>query len=254
MWRFSTLEVDDMVKKRLGAIVLAAAVGILAAIAVVVLATNGDDDATTPTEEPTSVTRPAMDVAQRFVEAVAAFDADAALSHVEAGTDLTGVITSVGAQNVAGSRREFRQFVSLLQALQYEQILDSCDELGSSDAGSTVRCAFDFHLFGSHELGLGPFEGSTFTLTIADGSIVKASMVWGVDEFSVQVWDPFADWVSTTHPADVAVMYTDQTRSGVSVTEDAVPLWDRRIDEYLREERHRNQRRVSLWLLTRSAK
>jgi hypothetical protein len=30
-------------------------------------------------------------------------------------------------------------------------------------------------------------------------------------------------------------MYTDGTQSGVSVTEDAIPLWDRRIDEYLRE-------------------
>ena len=224
-----------MVNKRLGAIVLAAALGIPTAIAVVVLANNGDDDGTTPTEEPTSVTRPAIDVAQRFVEAVAAFDADAALSHVEAGADLTGVITSIGAQDVVGSAPEFRQFVSLLEAQQYEQILDSCKELGSSDAGSTVRCAFDFHLFGSQELGFGPFEGSTFTLTIADGSIVKASMDWGIDEFSVQMWDPFADWVSTNHPADAAVMYTDQTHSGVSVTEDAVPLWDRRIDEYLRE-------------------
>jgi hypothetical protein len=234
MWRFSTLEVDDMVKKRLGAIVLAA-LGIPTAIAVVVLATNGDDDATTPTDEPTSVTRPAKDVAQRFVEAVAAFDADAALSHVEAGADLTGVITSIGAQDVAGSTPAVRQFVSLLEALQYEQILDSCDELANSDAGSTVRCAFDFHLFGSHELGLGPFEGSTFTLTVADGSIVKASIDWGIDEFSVQMWGPFADWVSTNHPADAAVMYTDQTHSGVSVTEDAIHLWDRRIDEYLRE-------------------
>ncbi|MGH2525469.1 MAG: hypothetical protein ACRDG2_01865, partial [Actinomycetota bacterium] len=65
-----------MVKKRLGAIVLAAALGIATATAVVLLVNNGDDAATTPTEQPTSVTRPAMDVAQRFVEAVAAFDAD----------------------------------------------------------------------------------------------------------------------------------------------------------------------------------
>lgn len=224
-----------MVKKRLGAIGIAAALGIATATAVVLLVNNGDDAATTPTEQPTSVTRPAIDVAQRFVEAVAAFDADAALAQVEAGADLSGVITSVGAQNVAGGAPEFRQFVSLLEALQYEQILDSCDELGSSDAGSTVRCAFDFHLFGSHELGLGPFEGSTFTVTVDDGSIVEAWMNWGIDEFSVQMWDPFEDWVSTNHPADAAVMYTDRTRSGVSVTEDAIPLWDRRIDEYLRE-------------------
>jgi hypothetical protein len=49
------------------------------------------------------------------------------------------------------------------------------------------------------------------------------------------MWDPFAEWVSTNHPADVAIVYTDQTQSGVSVTEDAIPLWDRRIDECLRE-------------------
>jgi hypothetical protein len=224
-----------MATKRLGAIVLAAALGIATVIAVVALASNGDEDATRVAKQRTPAVRPAVDVAQRFVEAVAAFDADAALAQVKAGTDLTDVIASIGAQNVAGNAPEFRQFVLLLEALQYEQILGSCDQLGSSDSDSTVRCAFDFHLFGSHELGRGPFEGSTFTLTIADGSIVEASMEWGIDEFSVQMWDPFAHWISTNHPVDTAVMYTDETQSGVSVTEDAIPLWDRRIDEYLRE-------------------
>jgi hypothetical protein len=220
-----------MVKKRLGATVLAAALGIATATAVVLLVNN--DDTATPTEQATSVTRPARDVARRFVEAVAAFDADAALSQVDAGADLTGVIASVGAQDVSGSAPEFRQFVSLLEAQQYELILDSCNELSTADSGTRVLCTFDFHLFGSHELGLGPFGGSSFTFTVADGAIAQASMNWNVDEFSSQMWQPFAEWVSENHPDDAAVMYEDDTYGGASIAEDSVRLWERRTREYL---------------------
>lgn len=222
-----------MDKKRLGAIVLAAALGIGTVTAVVVVANNGDDDAATATERQTFGTRPPKDIAQRFVEAVAAFDADAALSQVETGADLSGVIASVGAQDVSGSAPEFRQFVSLLEAQQSELILNSCNELSTADSGTRVLCTFDFHLFGSHELGLGPFGGSSFTFTVADGAIVQASMLWNVDEFSSQMWQPFAEWVSANHPQDAAVMYEDDTYSGASIAEGSVRLWERRTREYL---------------------
>ena len=53
--------------------------------------------------------------------------------------------------------------------------------------------------------------------------------------FSPQVWEPFADWVSTTHPDDAAVMYQDATLSSVRLTEKSIRLWEQRTREYVKE-------------------
>ena len=47
------------------------------------------------------------------------------------------------------------------------------------------------------------------------------------------MWEPFAGWVSTTHPKDAAVMYTDESHSNVRLTEESVRLWDARTREYV---------------------
>ena len=52
--------------------------------------------------------------------------------------------------------------LSLLEAMGYEQILDSCAEQRSSSTGTDVRCTFAFHAIRTHELGLGPYDGSFF--------------------------------------------------------------------------------------------
>ena len=47
-----------------------------------------------------------------------------------------------------------------------------------------------------------------------------------IEEFGPQMWDPFADWVATNHPEDVAVMYEDETQSLERVTEESIRLWE----------------------------
>jgi hypothetical protein len=55
-----------------------------------------------------------------------------------------------------------------------------------------------------------------------------------IEEFSPQMWEPFAEWVSTTYPADAAVMYEDETYSGVRLSEESIPLWERHIRGYVK--------------------
>lgn len=100
-----------------------------------------------------------------------------------------------------------------------------------------MRCAFDFHSMGSDQLGLGPFTGSWYDFTIDDdGAITRASVSWNVEDFSPQVWEPFAEWVSTTYPEDAAVMYQDQTYSGQRLSEGSIQLWERPVPEYVAAE------------------
>jgi hypothetical protein len=114
-------------------------------------------------------------------------------------------------------------------------MLNSCEETGSSASGTLVRCTFDFHAIRSDEIGRGPYRGSFFDLTVRDGKIVRASKTWETEEFSPQMWEPFATWVSTAHPEDAAVMYQDETYGGARLTEESIRLWERRSREYVEE-------------------
>jgi hypothetical protein len=222
------------VRKKLGAFALAAAIG-LAAVALI-LGTRSEDDAKTPGPAEAPATT-AEEVATSFVEAYGAFNVERTIAYLADDADISGMAGSVGAggEGVQGTLDEFRLFLSFLEAHGYKQMLhrpQPCEELGSSAAGTTVRCPFDFHAIRSDEIGLGPFSGSSFDLTVRDGEIVRASKTWGIEEFSPQMWEPFANWVSTAHPEDAAVMYTDGSHSGARLTEESIRLWELLSREY----------------------
>jgi hypothetical protein len=125
--------------------------------------------------------------------------------------------------------------VSLLEATGYKQTLISCQELGSSADGTSVRCTSDYHNFRSDEIGRGPFSSVSFDLTVRDGEIVRARQDFGIEEFSTQMWEPFASWVSKAYPQDAAVMYEDGGTSGVRLTEESIRLWERHTRGYVEE-------------------
>jgi hypothetical protein len=177
----------------------------------------------------------AEEVATSFVEAFGAFHAEQAISYLADDADISQVISSVGAQGVEGTLGEFRLLLSLLEATGYKQMLDPCKDLGSSASGTSLRCTFGYHNFRSDEIGRGPFSGSSFSLIVRDGEIVQARMDFGIDEFSPQMWEPFAGWVSKAYPEDAAVMYGDETHSGVRLTEESIGLWERHTQGYVEE-------------------
>ncbi|HEV8563936.1 MAG TPA: hypothetical protein VGR41_03395 [Actinomycetota bacterium] len=224
-------------KRKIGALAVAAVIMIVAAVAI---ARNLDagvgNQGTTPADAPATVnpvSATAERVATSFLEAYGAFNVEQAITYLADDADISQL--SVGAQAVQGLK-EFRLLISWLEAQGYKQMLNSCEELGSSAFGTRFRCTFDFHALRSDEIGLGPFSGSYFDLTVRDGEIVRASLYWDIEEFSPQMWEPFASWVSTTYPVDAAVMYEDETYSGARLTEEeSIRLWERHSREYVKE-------------------
>jgi hypothetical protein len=176
-----------------------------------------------------------VEVATSFVEAVGASDAEQAISYLGDDVDISKVTASVGTQGVEGTQEEFRLLLSLFEATGYKQMRDSCQDLGSSASGTSISCTFDYHNFRSDEIGRGPFSGSSYSLTVRDGEIVQARMDFGIEQFSTQIWEPFASWVSETYPKDAAVMYADETHGGVRLTEESIGLWERHTRGYVEE-------------------
>lgn len=197
---------------------------ILAAIGVVAVAcsseTRNGQGATAPVDERSKVNRAnaaGEKVARNFLEAYGAFDAD-----------LTGLIEQVP-DDTAG----LSLMLSFLKAQGYEQTVTSC-EANTLRSDTTVVCEFDFHGIRSDEIGRGPFSGSDFTFVVRDGAIVRGWLGWDTAEFSPQMWEPFAEWVSTTHPKDFDVMYLGNG-TNVRLTEESIRLWEQRSREYVKE-------------------
>jgi hypothetical protein len=178
-------------------------------------------------------------VARGFVEAYGAFDADRVMTYLADDADITGLTDWYTTEDVQGTRDELRLIIALEQADGYHQVLDSCDEKSSSADGTIVRCTYQFDSLGSDELGLGPFGGSWFDLTVRDGAIARASK--GSDEsrgsdswrFSNEVWVPLSDWVLANHPQEAAIVFTSPEANGARLTEEAIPVWEQLIQEYV---------------------
>jgi hypothetical protein len=200
-----------------------------AAALLVLAACDGGDEAPATDRPPAATGAPkdarAEEVAMGFLEAYGALDAEQAITYVA--DDAT--IASLGAND------DLRLLISYLEATGYQQILDPCEEVGDSASGTMIHCPFDFHALRSDQIGRGPFGGSSFDLVVRDGEIVRASQGWEIEEFSPQVWEPFAEWVSTTYPEDAAVMYLDESHSNVRLTEESIQLWARHTRGYVKE-------------------
>lgn len=173
----------------------------------------------------------AEDIATGFIAAYGDLDADEAITYLADDADISELMTSVGAAGIAGTVKEFRQLISLLEAQGYKQMSDSCKELGSAAEGTRLECTFDFHDLRSDEIGRGPFSGSYFDLTVRDGEIVRASSRWETQGFSPQMWEPFARWVSKAYPDDAAVMY-EGGFTGARLTDESIRLWERHTRAY----------------------
>ncbi len=208
------------------------------AILVIIMSSCTDATPTASTDRTPAANEadtPAEELGRDFVGAYGTFDANRAISYLADDAEISALITSVGAQGVSGTQQEFRFLISYLEAAHYQQVHDRCQEQRSSASGTDVRCTFDFDLLGSDQMGRGPFRGSYFDLTVRDGEIVRASQSFETAEFSPRMWEPFAAWVSSTFPEDAAVMYPDETYSGVRLTEESVRLWEQRVRDYVRE-------------------
>ena len=80
-------------------------------------------------------------------------------------------------------------------------------------------------------MGLGPYRGYYWDLTIRDGTIVSATRGSpDPDLLSTQIDEPFRRWVTAEHPDDVAAMYEG---SQWRISEESIPLFEQRAREYV---------------------
>jgi hypothetical protein len=214
------------VGKTVGAFAVAAAIGLVACSGPG--ESPGGENATAPSAKPTAVTpNPrGVEVATAFAEAYGAFDIEQAFTYLADDADISGI---------GGTLEEVQLRASWFEAMGYKQILGACEVLGTSSSG-TVRCPYDFHALRSEKIGLGPFSGSLFLLSVEDGAIVRVSNTLNYsEEFSPQMWEPFAKWVSKSYPKDAKVMYTDGSLTDGRLTEESFLLWEKHSREYARE-------------------
>jgi hypothetical protein len=193
--------------------------------------------ATPPVNEASTVS--AEEVAHGFLDAYAAFDAQKAMSYVADDADLTGLIDP----QVPADTEGLSLMLSMFEAWGYKLILTSCETV-AHESDTSVVCDVDVHGIRSDEIGRGPFSGSYFVITVRDGAIVRAWVSEPPEKFERRMWEPFAEWVSSTYPRDAAVMYVEGTLEPQFSLEsiptleprfslESIRLWERHTREYV---------------------
>jgi hypothetical protein len=190
--------------------------------------------ATTPANEPPTVNpadAAAEEVALGFLDAYAAIDAQKAMTYVADDADLRNLIDV--SHQVPANAEGLSLRLSLLQAMGYELTVTSC-EAAPIGSDTSVVCDSVFHAIRSDQIGRGPFSNSSFVFTVRDGAIVRAGFgPEPLDKFDRQMWEPFAEWVSSTYPKDAAVMYLDGPRHVARFSLESIRLWERHTREYV---------------------
>ena len=204
-----------------GVVVATAAVTALAFWA----ATRGEDRAVPTPAVPTDPKQVATD----YLDALAAYDLPRAESYLSGDPDLR--LWDNAPTDVDG----WRAAQAWNQAVEFEMDPGPCRENTSVDSTTTsFRCPYVFEGLGSKELGRGPYDGSTYLITVRDGEVVAASdqFAYGTNGYSGETWEPFTAWVTANYPQHVDVMYTDG--GGTQATTDrSISLWHRHLIQYI---------------------
>jgi hypothetical protein len=230
--RQHTRQIRTMRNRKVGAFAVVAAI-VVAAVAVILATHPGENQTNTGTQR----TATPVEVATGFVEAYGAHDADRAIAYLSDDADISGLIDSIGARGIEDSPADLPILFSWLDATGNKVTLDACQETTPGPvSGTAVRCTYDFYGLRADEIGLGPYRGSYFDLTVGDdGHITRASQYWETEKFSRQMWGPFERWVSHCCPEHVAYMYTDETHSGPLLTDGSIRRWEVYTQRYVSE-------------------
>ncbi len=179
----------------------------------------------TSTAAPTSVAAPeanaAIQLATDYLAAVWALDADRVIAYMAPDA------VTFYADTPDGVRLALRQ-IGAWQAKN--TATGPCAVVESSPAGVAVQCPYEYHMLGSDQLGLGPYDGASI-ITVKDGKVVSEESSTDNDDalFSNEVWEPFEAWARATHPEDAELLFGDEWYH----TEESFHAWEQRIAEYV---------------------
>ena len=116
------------------------------------------------------------------------------------------------------------------EATGFQHMLDRPVRKRAGSASAPSFVAYDYHGIRSEEIG--PVRTAAYDeLTVRDGEIVDVFGYIEIAMLSPQMWEPFAEWVSTNYPEDVAVMYKSDF-SDYQLTPESIRLWEQHTREY----------------------
>ncbi len=207
-------------RQLIGAVVATAAVTALAFWA----ATRGTDDNAEP--PPVGPTSPEQ-VANEYLQALSTYDLPRAEDYLSAEPDLQiwdGIVVDLDGWRAAQAWNE---------AVGTEVDPGPCQAESVAEPGTTrLRCPYAVDSLGSKELGLGPYGGSTYLITVQDGAITAATDQFDYTNngYNVEVWEPFTAWVTANYPEDVRVMYDGTNQV---TTAESIALWHEHLFQYV---------------------
>jgi hypothetical protein len=194
------------------------------------------ESSTTPAADPVTA---AEEIAQGFADAWGANDADRALTYLSDYSAVKVPRGSLVATSFA-SLDDLRRWSAVGDAVARDAdwIVEDCERQDNgADDGINFHCGYAFHAFGSDAIGLGPYGGNHLDITVRDGKIVSAVEVVdpNTNGLGPEMWDPFARWLVANHPDDVLVMFAtaDGGMLKDSYTDDEIPVWAQRVEEYV---------------------
>lgn len=188
---------------------------------------SGDGDRTEPIPAAGGVDTVLL--ASTFLEAVYSHDADRAAS-------LLSPDVQISRQGVGTVREsEWRDELAWHQAIGATMVDHTCQARETSESTSEVTCTYSLHGLGSDQRRRRPYVGNTLDITIRDGLIVAFQDEWHYwnNGFSVEIWEPFAEWIVRKHPSDVRVMYTNSNQNLPRLAPKSLRLWEQRTSEWV---------------------
>lgn len=167
-----------------------------------------------------------LDVASGYMTAIQDWDAETTLELLAEDAVVEGGPVS--------SVEELPNQLAWMRALDWRWVPGECT--ASEDQPVTqVTCSFVHENMLSRSLGVGPFEGSTMDLEIADGLVQRSTQRLDITEYSPQVFEVFRNWLNTNYPQDVVVLFADGC-CWADVSPESVALWAERAEEFAAEQ------------------
>jgi len=221
---------DEPMPTRSRNLLLAAAAAIVVLGLFFALRSGEDNSAPVFTDDQEATEGVAQDpvlIAEQFMDGRDVWDADLVRVLVADGASIEGDGLVTSADGYAAEVAFARAIGARLRDSECETI----------DAGppAEVTCTYTMENAWSVALGVGPFAGSQFELSIADGLITKVRNDFKFEVFTAQAWRPFRAWLLENHISDHDVMYTAGDGTWASTTPEAVALWEKHTAEFVAE-------------------
>ena len=167
----------------------------------------------------------AVHTARRFIQARDTWDAAGARSlTADDAAIVDNRYTFEGVDDVHLATAEFERIA------EWRHRQPQCTATVAAGRPAVVTCTYLMENALSRALDQGPYRGSTFQFTVADGQIQEVTHDFDFSEYSLQVFDIWIEWLEEHHPGDVDVMFTSD---GGRLTPEALALWEQRLPEFI---------------------